>query len=129
MILSVGGLDPLIAAVAEDGHRVIEAYDVGHLLQLVMRGTPDVVVMPEDAQPANGEEILPLVRRLTTAAILLVGAGDEIKMANALFHGADYYVRYPEDAGKVRSRIRVLLRRRVRPDDDNGPSTPDGPRS
>ena len=93
VVLAVGGLEPLIAAVAEEGHRVVEAYDSGHLLQLVMRGSPDVVVMPEIVDPVGGEETLPLIRRLTTAAILVVGPGNEVKMANALFYGADAYVR------------------------------------
>ena len=101
-----------MAEVAEADHNVIEAYDSGHLLQLVIRQRPDVVIMPDKVKPVNGEEMLPVIRRLTTAAILVVGAEDETRMANALFQGADAYLRYPDEAGKVRSLLKALLRRR-----------------
>ena len=101
----------LVAAAAEAGHHVIEAYDSGHLLQLVMRRRPDVLIMPDNVRPVNGEELLPVIRRLTTAVIVVVGIGDETKMANALFQGADAYLRYPEEAGKLRSLLTALLRR------------------
>ena len=98
---------------------MIEAYDSGHVLQLVMRRRYDVVILPEDARPVDGEELLPMVHRLTRAAIVVVGRGDETKMANALFQGADAYLRYPEEAGALRSRLRALLRRQVTdPTDD-----------
>ena len=110
MIMSREEMSGLIPIVAEEGHRVIEAIDSGHVLQVVMRQQPDVIVMPDDAEPIDGEELLPIVRRLTTAAIIVVGEGQETAMASALFQGADAYLRYPIHGGMVRSRLRALLR-------------------
>ena len=101
----------LIAAVGEGGYRVIEARDSSDLLQLAGRRSTDLVIIPDDAAPVDGEELLPAVRRATLAAILAVGAGDEVKMANALLQGADAYLRYPDEARKIPSLIWALLRR------------------
>lgn len=114
LILSLEEMAPLVGIVAESGHRVIEAYDSGQVLQQVMRRRPDVVMVPDDAEPVDGEELLPVVRRLTASAIVAVGPGQETRMANALFQGADAYLRFPVEADNVRSRLRALLRRRVR---------------
>ena len=103
-------IGPLIAALAEGGHRVIEAFNSGHVLQLAMRRELDVVILPDGAEPVDGEELLPVIRRLTEAVIVIVGDGDETRTTNALFQGADAYLRSPVDAGQLRSRLRALLR-------------------
>lgn len=112
LIVTREEMSSLIPIVAEAGHRVIEAFDSGHVLQLVMRQEPDVVIIPDDAEPIDGEELLPVVRRLTTGPIIVVGEGQETRMANALFQGADAYLRYPINAGMLRSRLSSLLRAR-----------------
>ncbi len=116
IIMSREEMSGLIPIVAEQGHRVIEAIDSGHVLQVVMRQRPDVVIIPDDAEPIDGEELLPVVRRLTTGPIIVVGEGQETRMANALFQGADAYLRYPISAGMLRSRLSSLLRARREPD-------------
>ena len=104
-----------MAILAEEGHRIVEAYDSGHVLQLIMRPGIDVVILPDDMEPMDGEELLPVIRRLTLATIVVVGEGEETTMASALFRGADAYLHYPDEPGRLRSRIRALLRpRRVR---------------
>ena len=100
----------LIPLLAEAGHRVIEAYDSGHVLQVVMRQHPDALILPDDAEPIDGEELLPVMRKLTTAPIIVVGEGQETRMTNALLQGADAYLRLPIDGGRLRSRLIALLR-------------------
>jgi DNA-binding response OmpR family regulator len=115
LILAREELSGLVATVAGAGHRVIEAFDAGHVLQQVMRHRLEAVILPDEVEPVDGEELLPIVRRLTTAAIAVAGRGGETEMAQALFRGADAYLRYPDEESRVRSRIRALLRRpRVR---------------
>ena len=127
LVFSREDLSSVIQVVAEMGHRVLDAYDSGHVLQLVMRRRLDVIVLPEDAEPVNGEGLLTLIRRLTAAAIIVVGEGTEMKMTRALFRGADAYLPYPLDHAQLRSRLRALLRpRRVR-DTVEGENL-DGPR-
>ena len=100
-----------LVPTAEEGHRVIEADGGGETLQEVMRWRPDVVIMPDDAEPVEGVDLLPVIRRISKANIILVGSGDANKMAQALFEGADAYLQHPVDLAELRSRLRALLRR------------------
>ena len=72
----------LMAAVGESGYRVVEAHDSGDMLRLASRRSTDLAIIPDDATPVEGEELLPAIRRLTPAAIIVVGTGGEVKMAN-----------------------------------------------
>ena len=112
LILPNDEIESLIGVLAEGGHTVIEAHDSGEVLQRVMRAGLDAVVLPDAAELTDGQEMLPVVRRLTSAVIVVVGEGDEVKMANALFLGADAYLQYPDEPNRVRSRLRALLRPR-----------------
>ena len=102
----------LVPIVAEAEHSVAEAYDSGEVLQLVIRSQFDIVMIPDGAEPIDGQEVLPLIRRLTLGAIIVVGDGDETAIANALLQGADQYLRFPVDSAILRSRLRSLLRPR-----------------
>ncbi len=99
LVVSRKELSPLMALLAEEGHSIVEAYDSGHVMPLVMRPGIDVVILPDDIEPADGEELLPVIRRLTLATIVVVGEGEEMTMANALFRGADAYLHYPDEPG------------------------------
>ena len=101
----------LVAWAAEEGYRVIEAYDGGETLQQVLRGHPDVVIIPDYTEQVEGVDILPLIRRLTSSAIIVVGEGEPARLAKALFDGADDYIKSPKDALDFKSRLRFLLRR------------------
>ena len=68
---------PLVALLAEAGHEIVQAHDSGHVVQIVMRQQLDAVIIPEDAGATDGEELLPLVRRLTSAALVVAGEGEE----------------------------------------------------
>jgi DNA-binding response OmpR family regulator len=113
--------------LVKEGYRIIEAFDTGHVLQLVMRQGVDAIILPEDAEPIDGEELLPVIRRLTVAPIVVVGEGGQLKMAEALFRGADAYLNYPDEPARLRSRLRAILRRRLRRhvEKDDAPNTRD----
>ena len=102
----------LVPVLAEAGHRVVEAYNSGEVLQLVLRSQFDLVIIPDMSEPVDGQELLPLVRKLTLAAIVAVGHGDETAIANAFLQGADEYLRFPLDNSVTRSRVQALLRPR-----------------
>lgn len=101
----------LMLTVGLPGIRVIEAYDTSDILRLTVRWSPELVIIPDDAEPVDGEELLTAIRGLTRAAIIVVGAGGETEMANALLQGADSYLQHPDEARKLRSVIPALLRR------------------
>ncbi len=109
LIYSSGDMAMLVPIVAEAEHSVAEAYDSGEILQLVIRSQFDIIMIPDGVEPIDGQEVLPLIRRLTLGAIIVVGDGDETAVANALLQGADQYLRFPVDSALVRSRLRALL--------------------
>ena len=98
---------------AEEDHRVIVADGSGDTLQQVMRRRPDVIIMPEDSESVEGADLLPVVRGLSDAIIIVVGTGETDKVAQALFEGADAFLAHPIDRAGLRSRLRALLRRRT----------------
>ena len=102
----------VVPLLAQAGYGVIEASTSGEALQWVVRRSPDAVILPDNAEPVEGVELLPVLRQMTSAIIVVVGEGGENRMAQALFQGADAYWKYPVDAGKLPSRLRSLLRRR-----------------
>ena len=102
----------LVPVLAEAGHRVFEAYDSGEVLKLVLGSQLDLVMIPDESEPVDGQELLPLIRKLTLAAIVAVGHGDETAIANAFLQGADEYLRFPLDNAITRSRVQALLRPR-----------------
>lgn len=113
LILSEADTSALAPVVAAAGHRVVEAVDGDQMLQIGMRGKIHVAILPVDAEPIGGEELLHLICRLTSAAIIAVGPPRETEMVSALFHGADAYFPRPVDANMLVIRLRTLLRREL----------------
>ena len=112
LVYSNADMALLIPIVAEAGHRVVEAYDSDEVVHLVLRGQFDIVMLPNEASPIDGLELLPLVRRLVLGAIVVVGHGDDAAIANSLLEGADAYLRHPVHPATLRIRLHTLLRRR-----------------
>ncbi len=102
---------PLVAIVAKAGHRVIEAHTGEEALARLPAWQPDVVILPDMAEPNNEEELLSVLRPLTGAAIIVVGKEENERIARALLLGADSYLPHPGEPQQFRSRLRSLLRR------------------
>ena len=80
---------------------------VAHIIDM----NPEVIVLSEDTPVVGGLEYLPLIRRVTSAPIVIVGDGDDIRVVSALVNGADMYVRKPVNSKELVSRVRALSRR------------------
>ncbi len=108
-----------------EGLRVSDVNTTSHLLASVMEDRPDLVFLPDTILPVGTLEVLPLLRRLTRALIVVIGPGDETTVANSLLQGADIYVKTPLRRRDFVARLNALLRR-YRPgnsdDADQGPS-------
>ena len=111
LIVSDNLASELFVPIAEDGHRVIESSAGGDPLQDVMRGEPDVIIMPDQAESVDGTELLPAVRSLSGAIVVVVGTGGTSRPTHALFEGADAYLQHPMEGDQLRSRLHSLLRR------------------
>ena len=100
----------VIPMLAGDGHMVFEAYSSGEMLQEVMRRQLDVLVIPDNQETVEGVELLAVLRRMTSAGIVMVGEGQADHIASALLLGADTYLTVPVHPRELRGRLLGLLR-------------------
>lgn len=77
----------------------------------VISGELGIVLMSEDMPPLDGVELLPLIRRLTRAPIIVIGNGGETAVVRSLLQGADMYLMRPVNYRELLGRVRALLRR------------------
>ena len=94
-----------------EGLNVSDVDTTSHLLASVMEDRPDLVFLPDTVLPVGTLEVLPLLRRLTRALIVVIGPGDETTVANSLLQGADIYVKTPLRRREFVARLNALLRR------------------
>lgn len=90
---------------------VVEEVDSSGGITRIMQGSPGIVVMAEDMPSLDGVELLPLMRRLTRAPIIVLGLGGELAVVKALMDGADMYLQKPLNYRELLSRARALFRR------------------
>ena len=94
-----------------EGLNVSDIDTTSHLLASVMENRPDLVFLPDTILPVGTLEVLPLLRRLTRAIIVVIGPGNETTVANSLLQGADIYVKTPLCRRDFVARLNALLRR------------------
>jgi len=90
---------------------VVEEVDSSGGITRIMQGSPGIVVMAEDMPSLDGVELLPLMRRLTRAPIIVLGLGGELAVVKALMDGADMYLQKPLNYRELLSRAHALFRR------------------
>ena len=96
------GVVPMLAG---DGRSVIEAYSSGEMLQEVMRRHLDFVVIPDNQETVEGVELVAVLRRMTSGAIVMVGEGRSDQVKSALLLGADTYLTIPVHPRDLRGRL------------------------
>ena len=107
----------------EQGFDVKQAMDGGEGLSMVMEREPRVILLAEEMPSLEGVELLPLLRRVTRAPIIVLGSGGEASVVRALLQGADMYLTRPVNHPELISRVRVLFRRSEAEPGDNLPAT------
>ena len=96
----------------EAGYVVEEETRAGRAITRVMRRHPSVVVISEQIRSLDGVEILPLLRRLTNAPIIVTGDGDDTSsVVRVLLDGGDAFISRPPNRSELMARVRALLRR------------------
>lgn len=99
--------------LAQHGFDVQTAADGQAALAILRTGwRPDAIVMDVMMPKVDGMTLIPMVRRLTEAPILMLSARTEVpdKIA-ALTAGADDYLGKPFDLGELAARLHSRLRR------------------
>ena len=96
----------------EAGYEVEEETRAAPAISRVMRRDPSVVVIAEEIPSLDGVEILPLLRRLTKAPIVVTGDGDDTSsVVRVLLDGGDAFIGRPLNRRELMARVRALLRR------------------
>lgn len=102
----------LLTELLDDaGYRVKSEVDSDLAVVEVMRQNPAVILMSENMPTLGTVEILPLLRRLTRAPIVILGNGGDMPVLSALLDGADMYMSKPLNYPELLSRVRALIRR------------------
>ena len=99
-------------ALAQEGFAVRSAADGQQALALVREWKPEAIVLDVMMPKIDGISLVPMVRRLTEAPILMLSAkGDPADKIQGLTHGADDYLSKPFEIGELIARLHTALRR------------------
>jgi DNA-binding response OmpR family regulator len=109
----------LTRALREHGHSVAAIGSGLTALSAAVEDKPDVVVLDLGLPDVDGTDVLAMLRAVSDVPVIVATArDDEAEMVRVLDSGADDYVIKPFTAGQVNARIRAVLRRMGRTDED-----------
>ena len=98
--------------LADDGYDVASAADGQIGLQLTREWAPDAIVLDVMMPKIDGVTLLPMLRKITEAPIVMLSAKGETGDKLAGLHaGADDYVTKPFELDELTARLQVALRR------------------
>ncbi len=104
--------ETLIYNLRKAGYRVEAVGDGRAAVQSMRRSTPDLIVLDVMLPGIDGFEVARLVRRESTAAIIMLTArADEIDRVVGLEVGADDYLTKPFSMRELLARVKAQLRR------------------
>lgn len=98
--------------LAERGHDVQTVGNGMAGLEVVVAGSPEVVILDLGLPDIDGEELLKMIRAVATVPVIVATARDEEQsVVRLLDAGADDYVVKPFSAAHLDARVRAVLRR------------------
>jgi two-component system response regulator MprA len=104
--------DLLELALGHHGYAVRSAADGAAGLALVRDWEPDVVVLDVMMPKIGGIELLPMLRKVTDAPVIMLSAKGELEdRVEGLAHGADDYLSKPFEISELLAHIEAKLRR------------------
>jgi DNA-binding response OmpR family regulator len=107
----------LTRGMTERGHIVHSVPNGLDALRTVTDVQPDVVLLDLGLPDLDGRKILPMLRAVTAAPVLITTArDDEDEIVALLDAGADDYLVKPFSARQLDARIRAVLRRSTEPE-------------
>src|SRR6201999_2959309 len=109
----------LTRALREFGHGVNAVGSGLPALSAAVEQKPDVVLLDLGLPDVDGADILSMLRAVSDVPVIVATArDDEAEMVRVLDIGADDYVIKPFTAGQLNARIKAVLRRMGRTDED-----------
>jgi DNA-binding response OmpR family regulator len=102
----------LSLALGHGGYEVRCAGDGAEGLALVREWSPDLVILDVMLPKTSGIELLPALRRLTDAPVVMLSARGEVEdKVEGLAHGADDYLSKPFEISELLAHVEAKLRR------------------
>jgi DNA-binding response OmpR family regulator len=103
---------PVVTALSAHGFALASAADGNDLEKLLPSFAPDLVILDVMLPGRDGFELLQVVRRTSTAAVLMLTARDSLTdRLHGLTGGADDYLIKPFAMAELLARIQAVLRR------------------
>jgi DNA-binding response OmpR family regulator len=103
---------PVVTALSAQGFELASAADGSDLERLLPSIAPDLVILDVMLPGRDGFELLQVVRRTSTAAVLMLTARDSLAdRLHGLIGGADDYLIKPFAMAELVARIHAVLRR------------------
>jgi len=99
-------------ALGDDGYDVRTAADGQIALRMIREWEPNVIILDWMMPKIDGLSMLPMLRRITEAPIVMLSAKGEVEdRVQGLDRGADDYVAKPFEMSELVARLRSALRR------------------
>lgn len=99
-------------ALAHNGYTVRSAPDGASGLALAKEFAPDLIVLDVMMPQIDGIALLPMLRRVTDAPVIMLSAKGELEnRVEGLVHGADDYLSKPFELSELLAHIGAKLRR------------------
>jgi DNA-binding response OmpR family regulator len=109
----------LTRALREHGHVVTSLASGMPALAAAVEQKPDVILLDLGLPDVDGADVLSMLRAVSDIPVIVATArDDESEMVRLLDIGADDYVIKPFTAGQLNARIKAVLRRTGRTDED-----------
>jgi DNA-binding response OmpR family regulator len=108
------------AALAADGLDLVQVESVVEGLMRVVDKEPSLIVIAEGPGPVQVVDVLPVIRRLTQAPVLVIGDDSGPGEGITLDRGADFFLARPFRPSELAVRARVLIQRGRGPKRERG---------
>jgi len=109
----------LTRSLRDQGHGVAAVSSGMPALSAAVEQKPDVVLLDLGLPDVDGSDVLSMLRAVSDVPVIVATArDDEAEMVRLLDLGADDYIIKPFTAAQVNARIRAVLRRMGRTDED-----------
>jgi DNA-binding response OmpR family regulator len=109
----------LMRSLRDLGHALIAVNSGMSALSAAVEGKPDVVVLDLGLPDVDGADVLSMLRAVSDVPVIVATArDDEAEIVRVLDLGADDYLIKPFTAAQLNARIKAVMRRSGRSDED-----------
>jgi len=111
-------------SLEQEGMQVDCAYDGQEALDMIKENTYDVILLDVMLPKFNGYEVCQQVREFSDVPIIMVTAkDDDMDKILGLEYGADDYITKPFNILEVKARIKAIMRRSSKKEEENREAT------